>query len=56
MSEEPARDATFPAIGIEWTEARGVEVARFPADWEKTVARQGRFTISKCSTKGSPAW
>lgn len=41
-------------LGIEWAEARGVEVARFPADWEKYRRAAGPIRNQQMLDEGKP--
>lgn len=41
-------------LGIEWAEARGVAVARFPADWEKYRRAAGPIRNQQMLVEGKP--
>jgi len=41
-------------FGIEWAEVRGIEVARFPADWEKHRRAAGPIRNQQMLDEGKP--
>jgi hypothetical protein len=41
-------------LGLEWAKARGIEVARFPADWEKHRRAAGPIRNQQMLDEGRP--
>lgn len=50
--EAPGADS----LGREWAEARGIEVIKFPADWEKYGRAAGPIRNKQMLVEGEPTW
>jgi len=43
-------------LGIEWAEANGIEVARFPADWDTHGRAAGPIRNQQMLDEANPTW